>query len=42
MEDWEKLSVQDRLERLEELNKEPSLFQMFIMVILKKMEDYNV
>jgi len=38
LEDWEKLSVQDRNEKLAELNSKPSLFQLFIMVLLKKME----
>ena len=38
LEEWEKLTVQDRLEKLEDLNRKPSLFQMLIMVILKKME----
>ena len=38
-EDWKEMSVQDRNERLAELNSKPSMFQMLIMVILKKMED---
>ncbi len=37
-EEWAKLSAQDRDKKLEKLNKKPSLFQMFIQVILKKME----
>lgn len=39
IEEWERLTVQERNERLEELNAKPSLFQMLIMVLLKKMED---
>lgn len=38
LEEWENLSAQNRDKRLEELNAKPSLFQMLVMVILKKIE----
>jgi len=38
-EEWRDLSVQERNERLAELNSRPSLFQLLIMVILKKLEN---
>ena len=39
LEEWIELTVQERQERLAELNAKPSLFQLLIMVILKKLED---
>lgn len=39
MEDWERLSIQERDEILKEANAKPSLFKLFIMVCLKLLED---
>jgi len=37
-EEWRELSNTDRDEKLAELNSKPSMFQLLIMVILKKMD----
>jgi len=39
LEEWEKLSAQDRLEKLENLNTKPSIFQLLIMAIMKWLEE---
>jgi len=41
IEDWERLSVQDRNEILVEANAKPSLFKLFVMACLKLLEDYD-
>jgi len=39
IDDWKKISVQERNEILKEANAKPSLFRLFIQVILKWLEE---